>query len=83
MWHVGVDLHRQTLMIAAVNDTGEVTVPQRFQCSDTRGILHAFEQLKPFRVVIEATGTYRWLWRLLSPLGTVLLAHPRGCTPCW
>jgi transposase len=32
--------------------------------------------LQPFRAVIEATGTYRWLYNLLTPLGTVLLAHP-------
>lgn len=25
---------------------------------------------------MEATGTYRWLYKLLSPHGTVLLAHP-------
>ena len=76
MWHVGIDLHRQTLVIAAVHDSGEVTTPLSFQCSDTAGIVHAFEQLQPFRAVVEATGTYRWLYRLLSPLGTVLLAHP-------
>jgi len=27
------------------------------------------EQLKPFRTAIEATGTYRWLYDLLSPRG--------------
>jgi transposase len=32
--------------------------------------------LKPFRAVIEASGTYRWLYDLLRPYGTVLLAHP-------
>lgn len=76
MWHVGVDLHRQTIVIAAVDDAGEVTAPQRIECSDTAGIVKAFERLKPFRAVVEATSTYRWLWRLLSPMGTVLLAHP-------
>lgn len=33
-------------------------------------------QFKPFRAVIEATSTYRWLHDLLSLEGTVLLAHP-------
>jgi transposase len=32
--------------------------------------------LGPFRAVIEASGTYRWLYDLLRPYGTVLLAHP-------
>jgi transposase len=76
MWHVGIDLHRQTMVIAAVDDAGVVTTPQRLECSDTAGILAAFENLKPFRAVVEATGTYRWLYKLLAPMGTILLAHP-------
>ena len=46
MWHVGIDLHRATVVLAAVSDVG------------------------------EACGTYRWLYDLLRPHGTVLLAHP-------
>lgn len=76
MWHVGIDLHLQTLVIAAVNDAGEVRTPVRVECADTEAIRAAFEELRPFRAVIEATGTYRWLHRLLSPIGIVLLAHP-------
>ena len=76
MWHIGIDLHRRMLVMAAVNDDGEVIDPQRIECQDTAAILEAVEQLKPFRTVIEATGTYRWLYDLLSPHGTILLAHP-------
>jgi transposase len=76
MWHVGIDLHLKTLVIAAVSDAGEVRPPATLACADTDAIRSAFEQLRPFRAVIEATGTYRWLHRLLCPLGTVLLAHP-------
>src|SRR5205085_768534 len=36
----------------------------------------AIEAFRPFRAVIEATETHRWLYDLLSPLGTVLVAHP-------
>ena len=63
-------------MLAAVNDSGEVTPPRRLDCSDTAGIIAAFEELQPFRAVVETTGIYRWLYKLLAPLGTVLLAHP-------
>jgi transposase len=76
MWHVGIDLHRQTLVVAAVDDAGAVRPVARIACSDTAAIVRAFEALRPFRAVIEATGTYRWLYKLLAPLGTVLLAHP-------
>ena len=77
MWHVGVDLHRESLTVAAVDDKGEVRAPVRIACADTEAITVLFKKLRPFRVVIEATGTYRWLYKLLAPLGTVLLAHPQ------
>jgi transposase len=76
MWHVGVDLHRKTVVIAAVHDTGEVRPPVRFACSQTAEIESHFRQLGEFRAVVEASGTYRWFHRLVSPLGTVVLAHP-------
>ncbi len=76
MWHIGIDLHRRMLVMAAVKDDGEVIDSRRIDCQDTAEILQAVEQLKPFRAVIEATGTYRWLYDLLSPHGSVLLAHP-------
>jgi transposase len=76
MWHVGIDLHRQTLVIAAVNDTGSCMPVRRIDCRDRDAILEAMRSLDPFRAVIEATGTYRWLYDLLAPLGTVLLANP-------
>jgi transposase len=76
MWHIGIDLHRRMLVMAAVKDDGQVIDPVRIDCQDTAAILNAVEDLKPFRAVIEATATYRWLYDLLSPRGTVLLAHP-------
>ncbi len=76
MWHVGIDLHRKNLVMAAVNDAGEVMDPVRIDCQDPEGILRVIQVLGNFRAVIEATGTYRWLYDLLSPHGTVLLAHP-------
>jgi transposase len=50
--------------------------PVRIRCEDTGTIVGTLEVLKPFRAVIEASGTYRWLYDLLRPYGTVLLAHP-------
>lgn len=76
MWHVGIDLHLRTLVVAAVNDAGEVKPAVTLQTSDTEEIVDLFQDLRPFRAVIEATSTYRWLYDLLSPLGQVVLAHP-------
>lgn len=76
MWHVGIDLHREFVVMAAVNDAGEALAPVRIRCEDTETIVGTLKVLKPFRAVIEASGTYRWLYDLLRPYGTVLLAHP-------
>jgi transposase len=76
MWHIGIDLHRKNLVMAGVNDAGEIMDPVRIDCQDTEAILRAVRVQGRFRAVIEATGTYRWLYDLLSPHGTVLLAHP-------
>jgi transposase len=76
MWHVGVDLHRKTVVIAAVHDSGEVRPPVRCQNSETERIKETFRAFGSFRAVVEATGTYRWFYKLVAPMGTVHLAHP-------
>jgi len=76
MWHIGIDLHREFIVLAAVRDDGEVGKPVKIACQDTNALLDAIRPLAPFRVVVEASGTYRWLYDLLRPYGTVLLAHP-------
>jgi hypothetical protein len=76
MWHVGIDLHLRTAVIAAVNDLGEAIAPVTIPCEDTPAIVETFKKLGAFRAVIEATGTYRWLYDLLRPFGSILLAHP-------
>ena len=76
MWHVGIDLHRMTVVIAAIDNTGNAMNPVTIQCKDTAAILAVVAELGPFRAVVEASGTYRWLYKLLRPYGTILLAHP-------
>jgi transposase len=76
MWYLGIDLHRLTVVIAGVNDAGEAMNAFTIRCEDTDAIRQAVEKLAPFRAVIEATGTYRWLYDLLRPYGTIVLAHP-------
>jgi transposase len=76
MWHVGIDLHRATIVLAAVNDSGRTMEPVTLRCEDTAAIVATVRKFKSFRAVIEASGTYRWLYNLLRPYGTILLAHP-------
>jgi transposase len=76
MWHIGIDLHREFVVMAAVRDNGEIMEPVKIACQETESIREVMRSLVPFRAVIEASGTYRWLYDLLRPRGTILLAHP-------
>jgi transposase len=76
MWHVGIDLHREFVVMAAVRDNGEIMEPVKIACRETEAIVDVLRSLLTFRAVVEASGTYRWLYDLLRPHGTILLAHP-------
>jgi transposase len=76
MNHVGIDLHKKHLIVAVENDDGPVGKAKRLWCRHEDKILAHFQALVPFRAVIEASCSYRWLYDLLSPLGEVVLAHP-------
>ena len=60
-WHIGIDLHRRTVVVAAVHDSGEVSEAKTFGCQQTDRMVEHVRRFKPFRVVIEATSTYPWL----------------------
>jgi transposase len=76
MHYIGIDLHKRTLVVAVENERGPVGRSRRFDCREELAIAKAFRRLRPFRAVIEASSSYRWLYDLLEPLGEVVLAHP-------
>jgi len=76
MHYVGIDLHKRDLVTAVEDERGPVGQPRRFPCRDESAILAHLSGLRPFRAVIEASASYRWLYDRLSPLGEVILAHP-------
>jgi hypothetical protein len=57
MWHLGIDLHRRTVVLAAVHDSGETREPRTIGCRDIDRLVDYVRALKPFRAVIEATST--------------------------
>ena len=77
MHYAGIDLHRRTIVIAIEDENGPVGKTTHFACRDSEAIRLFFENLGNFRAVVEASCGYRWLYDLLSPLGDVVLAHPR------
>ena len=76
MRYVGVDLHKRSVVMPAEDEHGRRQDSGRFDSQDRPGIVRFFENLKPFRCVIEASCRYRWFHELISPLGEVILAHP-------
>ena len=76
MYYIGIDLHKQDLVMAVENEHGPIARPQRLACRDMAAIRAAVERWRPFRAVVEASAGYRWLYDLLAPSGEVVLAHP-------
>jgi transposase len=76
MYYVGIDLHKRDLVVAVEDERGPVGKPRRFACRDEAAIMAHLSALRPFRAVIEASASYRWLYDRLKPLGEVILAHP-------
>jgi len=76
MQYVGIDLHKQDVVIAVEDERGPVGKPRRFPCRDEAAIVAHLWAHRPFRAVIEASASYRWLYDRLSALGEVILAHP-------
>jgi transposase len=76
MYYVGIDLHKRDLVTAVEDERGPVGQPRRFPCRDEAAIVAHLSGLRPFRAVIEASASYRWLYDRLTPLGEVILAHP-------
>ena len=77
MHYAGIDLHRRDIVVAIEDDQGPIGKPRHFFCGEPESIVAFFEKQRPFHAVIEASGSYRWLYDLLAPLGEVILAHPR------
>src|SRR5262249_14281746 len=74
---VGIDLHKKTITVEALNQQRQLVRRQRLACSDVEGIRRCFDGLRPFQAVVEATASYEWLWQRLDPLAQrLVLAHP-------
>lgn len=77
MHHVGIDLHKKTIVTCVLDDQLKVVARRTFACVAVEDIREFFAGLGPFRAVVEATASYEWLVALIEPLAEeVLLAHP-------
>jgi transposase len=77
MKYVGIDLHKQIIVLCVVNQERKVLERKTFRCADAERIREYFAQLGGFDAVVEATASYVWLVELIGPLAQrVVLAHP-------
>ncbi len=83
MWYAGADLSRKSVMIAMIDDKSRRVRPRRLECREPERIVKFMLEHRPFKVVIEASGSYRWLYELLAPHGEVVLAHPLRLKAIW
>ncbi|MCD4828248.1 MAG: IS110 family transposase [Candidatus Cloacimonetes bacterium] len=75
---VGIDLHKKTISLCIVDQERKVLDRKGFYCDDPERIVAFFEEIGPFKAVVEATASYEWLVGLIEPLAErVLLAHPK------
>ena len=68
MKYVGIDLHKKTISIWAVDQERRKVAHQRLACSVPEVIVDYFRKLGAFQAVVEATASYEWLVRLIEPL---------------
>ena len=76
MRYVGIDLDKRFLVACVQDDAGCTLALEQMDCRDTTRIARFFDTHRPFRAVIEASSSCRWLYDLLSPRGEVVVAHP-------
>ncbi len=78
MNYVGIDLHKKTISIWAVDQERRKVAHKRLSCSAPEAIVDYFRKLGAFQAVVEATASYEWLVRLIEPFAErVVLAHPK------
>lgn len=81
MKYVGVDLHKQIIVLCVVVVVGgrrQVVGRRKLSCRQVDEIRRAFVELGPFQVAVEATAAYEWFLELVEPMADrIVLVHPR------
>src|SRR4029450_2632683 len=79
MRYIGIDLHKRVLVVAVEGGSSRRPALHTFSCRDVDAVRTFFEAQRPFRAVIEASSSYRWLYELLAPLGESSWRTRCGC----
>jgi len=68
MYHIGVDLHKDSLTVAVMDNEGNFVRVDRINTRCIHKIEEFFREFKDSRVLVEAVGFYHWFWDLVKPL---------------
>lgn len=78
MKYVGVDLHKKLIVICVVDQDRRVLSTQRFLNIETERLAAFLQSLGAFELVVEATASCEWFFKLVEPLARrIVPAHPR------
>jgi transposase len=79
MKYVGVDLHKDSLTVAVLDEAGTVLQRTTLPTKCRNRIVELFSSLAPCEVAVESVGFYHWFWALVRPHVTKMrLADPAG-----
>lgn len=77
MYYVGVDLHKKVIMVCVMDANRKISHRVKLYPNEPHRIVEFFESLGEYRVVFEATASYRWFAELLEPTAEeIVLANP-------
>ncbi len=68
MYHIGVDLHKDSLTIAVMDKQGSFIRVTRINTRCIHKLEEFFKEFNDSRVLVEAVGFYHWFWDLVKPL---------------
>lgn len=77
MYYVGVDLHKKVITICVMDANRKIVRRASLAACEPHRIVAFFEALGAYKVVLEATTSYRWFVELVEPTADeVALANP-------
>lgn len=79
-YSIGVDLHKETVVIAVLNEKGEL-VDRKVFATKCKNMIKAYFSSYGLQcqVAFESVGFYQWFWELVKPVvGKLFLGDPVG-----
>jgi len=83
MWYLGLDVHRSSITLAGISSEGKTLASRSYSCENPSALWTVVQRHRPYHAVVEACGSYHWIYALLRQGGEVTLAHPYKLRALW